>query len=201
MDAFADDLIAARKALKIEKWLLCGASTGGMVALLTALKDPAAVSGLILIGTAGSHRFMRGSMYDASGPKAAEIGQQMRSLVAQGDRKEYSKAIFRLSVADPEATPVPSEFGVREDGFSMPRMMAFGQNVATYDVEDRLAEIQCPTLVLVGRQDPQCPLPNSERLAAGIPNAELHVFENCGHFPQWEKSVEFRETIDNWIKG
>ncbi len=165
MAAFVDDLVEARKALDVEKWLLCGASTGGMVALLTVLADPDGVSGLILIGTAGSHRFVQGSMYDPNNTEAAQMRQEMQKLMVGGDKEGYREAIFRSSVADPERTPIPAEFSARPDAFSMPRMMAFGQAVSSYDIEDRLGEIRCPTLVLVGRQDPQCPLPNSERLA------------------------------------
>ncbi|GAA1722894.1 alpha/beta hydrolase [Fodinicola feengrottensis] len=199
MAAFVDDLVEARKALDVEKWLLCGASTGGMVALLTVLADPDGVSGLILIGTAGSHRFVQGSMYDPNNTEAAQMRQEMQKLMVGGDKEGYREAIFRSSVADPERTPIPAEFSARPDAFSMPRMMAFGQAVSSYDIEDRLGEIRCPTLVLVGRQDPQCPLPNSERLAAGIPGAELHVFENCGHFPQWEQPAEFQGVVDDWL--
>lgn len=196
MSTFVDDLVAARKALGVEKWVLTGASTGGMVALQVALADPDGVAGLVLIGTGASRRFMEGSMYDPNGPGAAAFGTQIRELMAKGDTAAYMDAVFRASVYDPERTAQPPEFA--GGGFSMPRMMAFGQSVAGFDIEDRLAEISCPTLVLCGRQDPQCPLPNSERIAAGIPDAELHVFEECGHFPYWEHPDEFREIVSGW---
>ncbi|WP_163507594.1 alpha/beta fold hydrolase [Fodinicola acaciae] len=196
MSGFVEDLVAARKALGVEKWVLAGSSTGGMVALQVALADPDGVAGLVLVGTAASRRFMEGSMYDPNGPDAAEFGMRMRELMANGDTEAYMEAVFRASVYDPERTPQPPEFGA--GGFSMPRMMAFGQSVAGFDVEDRLGEISCPALVICGRQDPQCPLPNSERIAAGIPAAELRIFEECGHFPYWEHAEQFRAAIDAW---
>lgn len=196
MSGFVDDLVAARKALGVEKWVLAGASTGGMVALQVALADPDGVAGLVLIGTAASRRFIEGSMYDPNGPGAAEFAARMRALMEKGDSDGYRDATFRASVYDPERTPQPPEFG--GSGFSAQRMMAFGQAVPGFDIEDRLGEIRCPALVLCGRQDPQCPLPNSERIAAGIPNAELHVFEECGHFPYWEHPDEFRTAVSTW---
>ena len=63
---------------------------------------------------------------------------------------------------------------------------AFGSNQATYDVTDRLHEITVPTLVTAGRHDWVTPLEANEEVAAGIPGAELVVFEHSGHSPQEE---------------
>ena len=49
-----------------------------------------------------------------------------------------------------------------------------------HDVTDRLANITCPTLVACGRYDGIAPAPNSEAIAARVPNAELRMYEG-GH--------------------
>jgi pimeloyl-ACP methyl ester carboxylesterase len=38
-----------------------------------------------------------------------------------------------------------------------------------------------PTLVIAGQHDPLIPLDHAERLAAGLPQAELVVLEETGH--------------------
>ena len=49
-----------------------------------------------------------------------------------------------------------------------------------HDVLDRLDRVTAPTLIAAGRFDGIAPLPNSEAIAARIPQAELRVYEG-GH--------------------
>ena len=53
--------------------------------------------------------------------------------------------------------------------------------IATFDVEHRLGEIECPTLILVGEQDPSTPPAAARVLAAGISGAKLIVLPNTSH--------------------
>ncbi|MGH2412817.1 MAG: alpha/beta fold hydrolase, partial [Microcystaceae cyanobacterium] len=55
------------------------------------------------------------------------------------------------------------------------------QAILNSDTSARLGEIQCPTLVLAGRQDILAPIKHSEQLARGIANAELVVLDRGGH--------------------
>ena len=50
-----------------------------------------------------------------------------------------------------------------------------------FDTRDRLRDIGCPTLVLVGKEDALLPVAFSQQLAQGIPGAELVVLEKAGH--------------------
>ena len=61
-------------------------------------------------------------------------------------------------------------------------------------VTDRLAEIRCPTLVLVGEQDEQF-LPASRELADAIPDAKLVLIKDGHHNPQIEAQEEWLEAI------
>lgn len=49
------------------------------------------------------------------------------------------------------------------------------------DTSERLTNICCPTLVVVGKEDILTPVEFSEQLAGGIPNAELVILEHGGH--------------------
>jgi pimeloyl-ACP methyl ester carboxylesterase len=49
------------------------------------------------------------------------------------------------------------------------------------EVEDRLAEVTQPVLVMTGRHDRTCTVAAAEAIAAGISNAELRIFERSGH--------------------
>lgn len=66
--------------------------------------------------------------------------------------------------------------------------------------DERFKEIKQPTLLVHGRDDRVVPVHNSERLVHLLPNADLHIFANCGHWVQIEKSQEFADLVKNFIK-
>jgi pimeloyl-ACP methyl ester carboxylesterase len=67
--------------------------------------------------------------------------------------------------------------------------------------EERLHEIGQPVLIVWGRQDPIIPLAHGVRAAARIPDARLHVFEECGHVPHWEYPEEFVRVLTEFLEG
>ena len=50
-----------------------------------------------------------------------------------------------------------------------------------------LPSFTCPALVIVGREDALTPPERAEELAGGLPNARLHVLEDCGHLATLEQ--------------
>jgi pimeloyl-ACP methyl ester carboxylesterase len=71
------------------------------------------------------------------------------------------------------------------------RQLAYGSEF----LDDRFTEIVAPTLVVWGRGDPITPLALGERLAAGIPGAELAVFDDCAHSPNLERPARFNRLM------
>jgi proline iminopeptidase len=199
MEALADDLETARIALGLERWVMAGHSTGGMVALIYALRYPEALVGLILSGSAASHRFMHGSIYDQHHPRADELYERLQAMT-RGDpdgAKRYRELVLTLSVADPARTPI-SQWGTSFGRVSTERLQTFIQHMPSFDLEPDLPRISTPTLVIVGRYDSQCPIENSERIAEGIPAARLVVCEHSGHFPFIEEPEVFHEAVQHF---
>lgn len=63
-----------------------------------------------------------------------------------------------------------------------------------------LARLATPALVLGGRHDIIMPPEvTSEPLAAGLPDAELVVFEDSGHFPYIEEHDAFLRVVRRWL--
>lgn len=48
-------------------------------------------------------------------------------------------------------------------------------------VQQRLGEIKCPTLIIWGDQDRWFPATDGEKLRSLIPNSQLKILQNCGH--------------------
>jgi pimeloyl-ACP methyl ester carboxylesterase len=67
------------------------------------------------------------------------------------------------------------------------------------EVEDRLAEIATPVLVLGGRHDRTCVVQAAEATAAAIPGAELVVFERSGHMPFVEETEAYLAAVGAFV--
>ena len=61
-----------------------------------------------------------------------------------------------------------------------------------HDFKERLAEIKAPTLVIGGEEDSFYPI---RETAAGIPNAELILYEGFGHNAMSANKRQFQEDI------
>jgi pimeloyl-ACP methyl ester carboxylesterase len=69
------------------------------------------------------------------------------------------------------------------------------------DYRERLADVRVPTLVWIGRYDPQAPIACSKELAAGIHGARLVMFEHSGHEPFVEESERFAALVAECLGG
>ena len=71
--------------------------------------------------------------------------------------------------------------------------------IRAHDTAGRLADIQTPTLVIHGDSDDLIPLPDGQRLAAGILGARLRVYPGTGHMPQLERQKEFLADVSGFL--
>lgn len=68
------------------------------------------------------------------------------------------------------------------------------------DVGHRLGEIENETLIVWGRDDRFVPMDTGIRLVNGIQRSELHVFNRCGHWVQWEYADKFNRMVLDFLK-
>lgn len=64
-----------------------------------------------------------------------------------------------------------------------------------------LPKIECPTVVVCGRDDVATPLFLSEEIASAIPGSELVIIEQCGHLVTMEKPDETNAVLRKWLAG
>ena len=69
-----------------------------------------------------------------------------------------------------------------------------------YDIRDRLEEIEVPTLIVWGRNDRVVPVPAAVSYKRRIgENAELVIFDHCGHVPQIERPMRFNRLLEDFL--
>ena len=64
-----------------------------------------------------------------------------------------------------------------------------------------LRSLDCPTLVLCGRQDAWSPVAQHEEIAAMIPAATLEVIDDCGHMAPMEAPDGVAKAMLDWLRA
>ena len=182
LESWADDLKEFCDVLGIEKPVVLGNSAGGMVAATYGIRHPGHAGKLILSSTQARLEVGRClDMFEKLGGSEARAVAH-RALVTHGDLesfKEYAAKCMTLYNPTPQNRP-------RHSIFRYPSADAFHKLGGVWhqlDILEDLHTITCPTMILVGDQDPVTPLQDSEDMRAHINPAILRYerFENAGH--------------------
>jgi proline iminopeptidase len=201
------DADALREELGFERWAVLGHSFGGHVALEYALRYPERVWRLVLLDTAGDARWSQKNAPEVLagrgfGPKSVAVARRFYS--GRIATKDFVRAAIRLLPAyDHRFSLMRLAREMLEGGWRMktrPEALVFGgQMMRGWSVMDRLGEIRVPTLVVAGHDDFLFPPESQALLAAGIPNARLHVIERAGHNPQSERPAETLRAVSDFL--
>jgi pimeloyl-ACP methyl ester carboxylesterase/DNA-binding CsgD family transcriptional regulator len=183
------DLEAVADAVKVDRFVLYGASQGAAMAVEYAARHPDRVSHLVLYGG-----YLRGSR-NRGGAHAHEEADAMLKLVELGWGRENSafRQVFATQFL-PDGTPEQLKaFDEMQRKAASPeiaaRILAVLHEV---DVTDFAARVRCPTLVMHSRGDARIPFEEGRKLAAAIPGAEFVPLDSQNHIlmPQqsaWER--------------
>lgn len=198
-DQLCADADALRAHLGFDHTGVLGLSYGGFIALEYALRYPARLSHLVLVGTAPA--FRHGAEVEANARRLGATDEMLAALsVAPADDAALRSQVERIG---------PLFYHTRDAALARRHMggtiwNAAAQNrgeelLAEYDVTPRLGEIRAPTLVLVGRDDFLCPPSQAAILHEGIPGSRLVIFERSGHVPFVEESDDFFAAVREWL--
>lgn len=202
-DQFCADLEELRRRLGLGKIVLTGGSYGGMIALEYTLKHQENLHALVLRDTTPSNRFRDSSLDRALASGFPMDREGLERLFAgmttsDDDFRELIRMIMPLYTVDSDPAAEAERVAAMRLHFRT-HNYAFSKNQPSYDLSDRLGEIRVPVLVTVGRHDWITPLAASEEIVAGIPAAELAIFENSGHGPQNEERELWLRTVRGFL--
>lgn len=191
---YIDQLLGFMEAIGAEKSYLTGESLGGWVTAQFAIDYPEKVE-RILLNTMG------GTM---ANPAVMERLYTLSMQAAMDPSWERVKTRLEWLMADP-AMVTDDLIRTRQAIFQQPDWLKACQaNMALQDLETRkrnmltdeaLGQIKAPALVLWTTKDPSGPVDEGRRIAGLMPNGELAVMENCGHWPQYEDPETFNRIF------
>ena len=177
MDTLTDDAVALIESLAIAPVHYVGLSMGGFIGQRIAVRRPDLIRSLSLLDT-------------SAGPEDPEkvkryklLGRIYRLTGHKPLRKSVLPIMFGPTfLADAAGKPLIDEWerqlgSCRRSGISK-AVMGVADRLP---IEDEIAGIEAPTLVVVGVDDAATPSYKSQRIAELIPGARIATVPDCGH--------------------
>jgi pimeloyl-ACP methyl ester carboxylesterase len=195
-DLTRDDSLAAmaRRVLAAAppEFALAGLSMGGYCCLEIIRQAPSRVKRLALLDTGAR----------ADTPEQSSRRRGLIELAEKGDFKGVTPRLLPLFLHPDHLTDkaltgrvTAMAHRVGKDAFLLQQKAIIGR----IDSRPFLPRIDCPTLVLCGRQDQLTPVALHEEIAALIPGALLEVIENSGHLSTMEQPDAVGKALRRWL--
>lgn len=209
VDRFVEELAQVRAALGLDRLHLFGSSWGGMLAMQYVLDRRPDLASLTLCGSPAS---MIRWVTDCDELLAAQP-DEVRAVIRQHEADgftgcpEYQAAIlgfYREHVCRMNPWPVGLERSFAEAGFGVynhmngPSEFTVTGTLKTWDIMDRLHEIQVKTLLVGGRYD-ECRPEHMAEMHRRIAGSQHEIIEDASHLCFAEQTETFAGIVNTFL--
>ena len=209
---YAADVDALRRHLGLHRPIIAGWSHGGIVAQQVAINYPDDLSRLILIGTSA---YFGESSDDVEAAVSAFRDEPWYAESLEALKKEWAgeyetdedmaalwaeEVKFYFAQFDERARAYHER--TKDLPVRITPLRTFNENEAqTLDLRPSLGKVKVPTLIIVGRHDFITNVAMAEEIDRHLPNSQLAVFEDSGHFPLIEEQEKFYQVIRDFVSA
>lgn len=199
MTQLADDAAALADHLGFDTFIVLGHSYGGFVAQELAIRHPDRVNALVLVDTTPGQLGTDEQPGDAQGPPPPT--ELIELFAAMPTTDEETRLLLRAVAPHYVHRVDPADLADKFDSVICSAAAATRgfEVLAGWSSVDRLQEVQCPSLIAVGRFDVITSRPQAERMARRIPDARVVIFEDSGHMPWIDEPDMFFDTVAAWL--
>jgi len=193
LEMLGEDVIALLDALKIPRVHFVGLSLGGMIGQYLGLNHPDRLRSLVLCSTAAALPPEAQPVWDERIEAARSKG--MPALVEATLERWFTPAYLRKA---------PPMLGIIRRQFLATSPQGFigcCEAIRRLNYLDRLPQIDTPTFILVGEEDPGTPVSASQAIHQKIPGSKLVILPAARHFANVEKADGFNSALMTFFKG
>ncbi|MDQ7002906.1 MAG: alpha/beta fold hydrolase, partial [Ghiorsea sp.] len=161
--------------------VLVGWSLGGQLALALQQQLQHQLAGLVLVSTTPCFRQQEDWQWGCD----EEVWQKF-TLAAEQQNPKLMQRFFQMMLHGDKLTPREVQHLAKGaiNKSTPPSSLALNTGLSflsKFDFRHNLQDIELPTLIIHGQQDVIVPVQAGQFLAAHMPHAEIHIFEDCGH--------------------
>lgn len=175
-----------------------GVSFSGGVhsAIHFAARYPERLERLVIVGGYTDGRLNRGnSVQDDS----------LKTMISEGWGKPdspFATAFLTSYFPEGPLEDVRDIVNMMQEACPMETMLRDRDTINSASVAHLLQDVRCPVMIIHGRHDAVHPASEAQKLAAGIPQAELVLLDTANHVPLPGNSVweEFIETLVSFLQ-
>lgn len=204
-EMWADDFAALMSQLRLDRVHVLGSSHGGCMAMAMALRHPALVRSLTLVGAFSElDRLMElNFQYRKKLVQRHGMGEELAGhigLWTMGRRfleTEAAEAVLRGNETAVKANSPETYVALLDSILHWGRRLPGQRGEPT--VTTQLHRIDCPVLALTGDDDHFIPSSFSRRIVDQVPNGTYLEIPGCGHIPFLEQPGVAAEAVQQFI--
>ena len=196
------DAIAVLDQVGIEKATIVGCSIGAGTAMQLAIEDPERVDKLVLVGAYPSGWIppdgWEESELEAEAEKASEAGDLDRILEI-----DYLMWVVGYGREEVEIPPAHKELFLEMDRTPVQTESERMEHIRhrDYQLNDRLDEIEAPTLVISGAHDEKLSVDASHYLAERLSDRRAVIIPGAAHLPSMEQPEAFNTALIEFLEN
>jgi proline iminopeptidase len=208
LDRHAADVEAMAGSLGLERYAVLGHSYGAFIALQHAVDFAGRPAATIVSSGIPDARFLAHVEAELAAFEPVELRDQVqRSWAREAEARTQDDVASLLAdqlpfhFADPRDPRIDELRAALADAVYGPDVLraAATEDYGAIAVEGRLGGVSHPVLVLAGRHDRTCSVPAAAAMAAGLPDAELVVFEHSGHMTYVEENDAYVAAVRDFL--
>jgi 3-oxoadipate enol-lactonase len=192
LEQLGHDLIGILNSLGIEKVIFVGLSMGGMIGQSVALNYPDRIEKIILSSTAAVMGEQLQPVWQDRISRAQNLG--MSSLVTEILDRWFTPGYLELKP--------PSVDRIRQQILATPvaGFVGCSEAIRHLDYLEHLGNIDIPTLIIVGEDDPGTPVAFSQAIHDHIAGSKLQIIPAVRHLCNIEKPDIFNKVLLDFLR-
>lgn len=197
---YVEHVISYMDTMGIRQAHLAGESLGGWTAAILTLNHPERVKSLQLIASGGTK----------ANPAIMERLITSTTAAVMEEDIDLTRQRLHLLMHNPEKDASEELVETRYRIYHQPEFQKNLHNLLCLqdmDIRQRnmmrseqLNKIKAPTLIIWGRNNPFGEVPEADKMHADIPGSQLELFDECGHWPQHERSELYNPLSIAFLK-